>query len=205
VLFAFLGETMIAYVEGILLKKDAKGVVVFIHGIGLSVQLAKPDIDRLGLIGQPVALHIHTQLKEDGIGLFGFMHENDLLLFEEVIQVSGIGPKLALTLLSGMDAADIQRAVLTEDVKALTCISGIGKKTAERMVFELKDKLARLSLPGSDAPLSQNKQLEDLRSALTHLGFKNPSIEKAISNMDAGQFKNRPLEMLLQEALKYVD
>jgi len=195
---------MIAYLEGTLLKKDAKGIVVFVHGVGLLIQLSKPDADVLGAPGQPVALHIHTQLREDGISLFGFIHENDFMLFEEVIQVSGIGPKLALTLLSGMKAADIQRAVLTEDVKALTRINGIGKKTAERMVFELKERLAHLSLP-SELPRKENMQLEDLRSALTHLGFKNPAIEKALSSIDALGIKHQPLETLLQEALKYVE
>src|ERR1700735_4428002 len=133
---------MIAHLRGTLLTKHPNQVVVETAGVGYEVNISVPTFSELPANGSEVALHIHTHVREDLIALYGFLRSAEKHLFEKLITVSGIGPKLAITILSGMAADEMAAAIRGNDVARLTRIPGIGKKTAERMVLELRDKLA---------------------------------------------------------------
>jgi holliday junction DNA helicase RuvA len=135
----------------------------------------------LGGIGSEVALHIHTHVREDAISLFGFLRTEEKQLFEKLLSVSGIGPKLAITILSGMPAGDMVSAIKGNDVAKLTKIPGIGKKTAERMVLELRDKLKDFGMQPAAPPTSPVE--EDVMSALTNLGYQRPFAERAVQTV----------------------
>ena len=132
---------MIAHLHGRLILKHPNQAVVEAAGVGYDVTITIPTFSDLPSTGSEVALHIHTHVREDAIALFGFLRSEEKQLFEKLIQVSGIGPKLAITILSGMPAAEMVAAIRSGDIARLTRIPGIGKKTAERMVLELRDKL----------------------------------------------------------------
>src|SRR5215472_14162632 len=134
---------MIAHLRGRLLIKHPNQVIVETNGVGYDVTISVPTFSELPTAGGEVALHIHTHVREDAIALYGFLRPAEKQLFERLISVSGIGPKLAITILSGMPADDIVNAIRGNDVAKLTRVPGIGKKTAERMVLELRDKLPR--------------------------------------------------------------
>src|SRR5579872_1178372 len=132
---------MIAHLRGKLLVKHPNQAIVETAGVGYDVTISVPTYSELPGTGGDVALHIHTHVREDQIALYGFLRPSEKLLFEKLITVSGIGPKLAITILSGMAADEMVGAIRGNDVAKLTRIPGIGKKTAERMVLELRDKL----------------------------------------------------------------
>src|SRR5512135_2044414 len=132
---------MIAHLRGRLISKHPNQAIVETGGVGYDVTISVPTFSELPSAGQEVALYIHTHVREDAIALFGFLRAEEKQLFEKLISVSGIGPKLAITILSGMPTADMVSAIRGNDVARLTRIPGIGKKTAERMVLELRDKL----------------------------------------------------------------
>src|ERR1700678_4008981 len=132
---------MIAHLRGTLLSKHPNQVVIETAGVGYEINISVPAFSELPNLGSEVALHIHTHVREDLIALYGFLRPAEKLLFEKLITVSGIGPKLAITILSGMAAEDMTRAIRGNDIARLTRIPGIGKQTAERMVLELRDKL----------------------------------------------------------------
>src|ERR1700684_4631641 len=131
---------MIAHLRGRLLAKHPNQAVVEAAGVGYDVTISIPTFSDLPAMGSEVALHIHTHVREDAIALFGFLRAEEKQLFEKLITVSGIGPKLAITILSGMAADAMAAAIRSNDIARLTKIPGIGKKTAERMVLELRDK-----------------------------------------------------------------
>ena len=133
---------MIAHLRGKLLAKHPNQAVVETGGVGYDVTISVPTFSDLPGIGGEVALHIHTHVREDALALYGFLRSSEKVLFEKLITVSGIGPKLAITILSGMAADEMVNAIRGNDIARLTRIPGIGKKTAERMVLELRDKLA---------------------------------------------------------------
>src|SRR5215472_11846342 len=137
--------SMIAYLRGVVLEKHPNAVVVETNGVGYEVTIPVSAYSSLPEKGAEVRLHIHTHVREDALALFGFISPNDKALFEKLITVSGIGPKLAVTALSGLAAADLAAAIRSGAVEQLVRIPGVGKKTAGRMVLELKDKL---DLPG---------------------------------------------------------
>src|SRR5208283_4908088 len=132
---------MIAHLRGRLLAKHPNQAVVETSGVGYDVTISVPTFSDLPAVGSEVALHIHTHVREDLIALYGFLRQAEKQLFEKLITVSGIGPKLAITILSGMAADEMVGAIRGNDIARLTRIPGIGKKTAERMVLELRDKL----------------------------------------------------------------
>src|SRR5574337_1434103 len=132
---------MIAHLRGKLLVKHPNQAIVEVNGVGYDVTISVPAFSELPGAGSEVALHIHTHVREDQIALYGFLEPSEKQLFEKLITVSGIGPKLAITILSGMPADEMVGAIRGGDVARLTRIPGIGKKTAERMVLELRDKL----------------------------------------------------------------
>ncbi|MBV9608532.1 MAG: Holliday junction branch migration protein RuvA [Acidobacteria bacterium] len=170
---------MIAHLRGRLIAKHPNQVVVEAAGVGYDVTISVPTYSELPSEGADIALHIHTHVREDAIALFGFLRPDEKRLFEKLIQVSGIGPKLAITILSGMSAADMVTAIKSNDVGRLTRIPGIGKKTAERMVLELRDKLDALGAEPARPAASPVE--EDVLSALVNLGYNRAAAERAIA------------------------
>jgi len=171
---------MIAHLRGKLLAKHPNQVIVETGGVGYDVTISVPTFSDLPAVGSEVALHVHTHVREDLIALYGFLRPAEKQLFEKLITVSGIGPKLAITILSGMQADEMVAAIRGNDVGRLTRIPGIGRKTAERIVLELHDKLPP---PGPTAPTAPalNAVEEDVLSALANLGYQRAAAEKALA------------------------
>ena len=169
---------MIAHLRGKLISKHPNQAIVEAGGVGYDVTITVPTFSDLPALGSEVALHIHTHVREDAIALFGFLRADEKQLFEKLITVSGIGPKLAITILSGMATADMVGAIRGNDFARLTRIPGIGKKTAERMCVELRDKLDAFGAPQPVAAVSAVE--EDVISALTNLGYQRALAEKAV-------------------------
>jgi holliday junction DNA helicase RuvA len=169
---------MIAHLRGRLISKHPNQAIVEAAGVGYDVTITVPTFSDLPAAGSEVALHIHTHVREDAIALFGFLRADEKQLFEKLITVSGIGPKLAITILSGMATADMVGAIRGNDFARLTRIPGIGKKTAERMCVELRDKLDAFGAPSTVLPVSAVE--EDVISALTNLGYQRALAENAV-------------------------
>jgi len=171
---------MIAHLRGKLLAKHPNHIIVETGGVGYEVTISIPTFSDLPEAGADVALHIHTHVREDLMALYGFLRPAEKQLFEKLITVSGIGPKLAITILSGMAADDMARAIRGNDIARLTRIPGIGKKTAERMVLELRDKLPDVGTAPVAVPTHSPLE-EDVLSALTNLGYQRAVAEKALA------------------------
>ncbi|MGD0182158.1 MAG: Holliday junction branch migration protein RuvA [Terriglobales bacterium] len=171
---------MIAHLRGRLLAKHPNQAILETAGVGYDVTITVPTFSDLPGPGNEVALHIHTHVREDQIALYGFLRPAEKQLFEKLITVSGIGPKLAITILSGMPADEMVGAIRHNDIARLTRIPGIGKKTAERMVLELRDKLPP---PGAETPAAPTTTAmeEDVLSALVNLGYQRPAAERALT------------------------
>jgi len=189
---------MIAHLRGRLIAKHPNQAIVEAAGVGYDVVITVPTFSELGGLGGEVAMHIHTHVREDAIALFGFLHPEEKQLFEKLLSVSGIGPKLAITILSGMAAAEMVGAIRSNDVAKLTKIPGIGKKTAERMVLELRDKLKDFGLVPAAPPASPIE--EDVLSALTNLGYQRPMAEKAVATV-AQTGTGQEFDAMFREAL----
>jgi Holliday junction DNA helicase RuvA len=182
---------MIAHLRGKLLAKHPNQAVVETAGVGYDVTISVPTFSDLPGTGGDVALHIHTHVREDTIALYGFLRSAEKTLFEKLITVSGIGPKLAITILSGMAADEMVNAIRGNDIARLTRIPGIGKKTAERMVLELRDKLPVEKHGEMAATPALTPVEEDVLSALVNLGYQRAAAEKAMSTVSRnGQFDN---------------
>jgi Holliday junction DNA helicase RuvA len=171
---------MIAHLRGKLLAKHPSQAIVETAGVGYDVTISVPTFSDLPAIGAEVALHIHTHVREDLIALYGFLRPSEKLLFEKLITVSGIGPKLAITILSGMAADEMVSAIRGNDVARLTRIPGIGRKTAERMILELRDKLPETGPTSGPVVPAMNATEEDVLSALVNLGYQRAAAEKAL-------------------------
>jgi Holliday junction DNA helicase RuvA len=198
---------MIAHLRGILLEKHPNQAIVEAGGVGYDVTIPVSTYTALAAPGTEVALRIHTQVREDAIALFGFTTMQEKALFERLISVSGIGPKLAITVLSGIPWSDLVRIIRSGDVPLLVRVPGIGKKTAERIVLELRDKLEVLGVAPSAPKTSVagiREPIEaDVISALTNLGAQQGAAElavrKAIDGGTAKEFEplfRRSLELL---------
>jgi len=174
---------MIAHLRGRLIAKHPNQAIVEASGVGYDVTITVPTFSDLPALGSEVALHIHTHVREDAIALFGFLRADEKRLFEKLITVSGIGPKLAITILSGMTTADMVGAIRANDHARLTRIPGIGKKTAERLCVELRDKLDAFGAP--QAVTAVSGLVEDVISALTNLGYQEAVAEKAVERAAA--------------------
>jgi holliday junction DNA helicase RuvA len=174
---------MIAHLRGKLLAKHPNQAILETAGVGYDVTISVPTFSDLPELGSEVALHIHTHVREDTIALYGFLRSPEKMLFEKLISVSGIGPKLAITILSGMPADDMVGAIRGNDVARLTRIPGIGKKTAERMVLELRDKLPQPGAPSAPAVPALSATEEDVLSALLNLGYQRAAAEKAVARV----------------------
>jgi holliday junction DNA helicase RuvA len=196
---------MIAHLRGKLLSKHPNQVVVETGGVGYEVNISVPTFSELPANGSEVALHIHTHVREDLIALYGFLRPAEKQLFEKLMTVSGIGAKLAITILSGMAANEMAGAIRNNDVARLTRIPGIGKKTAERMVLELRDKLAPAAGTSTPTVPAMSATEEDVLSALVNLGYQRAAAEKALasvvkSGVGKGE-KTASFDALFREAL----
>jgi len=169
---------MIAHIRGRLISKHPNQAIVEAAGVGYDVTISVPTFSDLPSTGSEVALHIHTHVREDALALYGFLRIEEKQLFERLITVSGIGPKLAITILSGMPTSDMVGAIRANDYARLTKIPGVGKKTAERMCVELRDKLEGFG--ETPAPKSVSAVEEDVISALSNLGYQRALAEKAV-------------------------
>ena len=172
---------MIAHLRGRLIAKHPNQAVVEAGGVGYDVNITVPTFSDLPPLGGDVAMHIHTHVREDVIALYGFLRSEEKQLFEKLITVSGIGPKLAVTILSGMATAEMVSAIRGNDSARLTKIPGVGRKTAERMCVELRDKLDSFRAP--QPAISRPAVEEDVISALTNLGFQRALGEKAVEHV----------------------
>ncbi len=191
---------MIAALRGRLAAKVVPRLVIDVHGVGYDVQVPLSTYARTCDIGEEIALHIHTHVREDQIALFGFASLLEQQVFERLLAVSGIGPKVALAVLSGIQPADLVTAVHTNDAARLTVIPGVGRKTAERIVLELRDRLpAAIGEPG-DAPAGAGGIRADLLSALVNLGYPRPTVEKVVAAVAKAQ-PDATFEQALREAL----
>jgi len=172
---------VIGYLQGQILKSGPDRLLLDVHGVGYVVHIPLStyyEIERRGSSG-PIALHIHTQVREDDISLFGFWTEREKLLFERLIGVTGIGPRLARVILSGMAPEDLLAALAAGDLGRLSSIPGVGKKTAERMVLELREKMRELAAELPEKPLPAD---DDVVSALVNLGYKPAQAERAVAD-----------------------
>lgn len=191
---------MIAHLRGKLLAKHPNQAIVETGGVGYDVTISVPTFSDLPAIGSEVALFIHTHVREDALALYGFLRSSEKLLFEKLITVSGIGPKLAITILSGMAADEMVGAIRGNDVARLTRIPGIGKKTAERMVLELRDKLP-LAGPIVAPTATPTSAVEgDVLSALVNLGYQRAAAEKVLAAR-AKRGPSQSFDVVFREAL----
>jgi Holliday junction DNA helicase RuvA len=179
-------------------------VVVNVQGVGYDVHVPLSTFYEIGDEGTDVALHIYTHVREETLQLYGFKTELEQQVFEHLIGISGIGPKLAIAVLSGIETRDLVMAVQRADVARLTRVPGIGKKTSERIVLELKDRMSGLMVPVLDepAPKPGDRLRDDLLSALQNLGYHRPLAEKAIDAVLASQPEAPSLEHALRGALR---
>src|SRR6266542_6077450 len=177
---------MIAHLRGKLIARHPNQAIVETAGVGYDVTISVPTFSGLPPLGSEVALHVHTHVREDQLALYGFLRPEEKQLFEKLLTVSGIGPKLAITILSGMPAEDMVNAIRGNDVARLTKIPGIGRKTAERMVLELRDNLPAVGAEVAAAVLSLNAVQEDVLSALVNLGYQRAASEKGLSSVQKG-------------------
>ena len=191
---------MIAHLRGKLLAKHPNQAIVETGGVGYDVTISVPTFSDLPAIGGEVTLHIHTHVREDLIALYGFLRPAEKRLFEKLITVSGIGPKLAITILSGMATDEMVSAIRGNDVARLTRIPGIGKKTAERMVLELRDKLAPEGVAESAVMPARNAVDEDVLSALMNLGYQRPAAERALASVEKNG-KDSSFEVMFRQTL----
>jgi Holliday junction DNA helicase RuvA len=194
---------MIAFLRGRVVDKQPNRVIVDIHGVGYDVYVPLSTFYEIGEEGADVALRVHTHVREDALQLYGFLTDLERQLFERLIAISGIGPKLAIVVLSGMDPRDLVAAVQRADIARLTGIPGVGKKTAERIVLELKDRLAQVAVPAAavSGAVPADRLRADLLSALQNLGYHRPQAEKAVDAVLRAA-EDASLEEALKSALR---
>jgi len=203
---------MIAYLSGNLLSKQANTCIIDITGVGYEVIIPLSTFYDLEDVGTTVQLRIYTHVREDALQLYGFKTARERELFLRLISVSGIGPKLGITMLSGMSADEIIASIRTNNLARLTSIPGVGKKTAERLVIELRDKIAALSSPaleeefatsgtGAGAQPTEDVVRDDALSALINLGYQKSAAEKAITSamQEGGDIS---VEVILRRSLR---
>jgi Holliday junction DNA helicase RuvA len=194
---------MIAFLRGRLHDKQPQRVVVDVGGVGYDVAVPLSTFYQLGDEGSEVALRIHTHVREDQLALFGFLTASEQVVFERLLGVSGIGPKLALGVLSGIEPVEFVAALERGDVARLTRIPGVGKKTAERMVLELRDRL--LKDLGSGAGVAASAvgagERDDLVSALINLGYDRRAVDRVVG-AQGQELSAWPFEQQLRAALK---
>jgi Holliday junction DNA helicase RuvA len=198
---------MIALINGLLINKAISHVIVEANGIGYRIFVPLTTFYELPSMDQSVTLHIHTHVRQDAISLFGFGTEEEKNVFELMLSVSGIGPKLAINILSGISAEELIRAVSHGNLNRLVSIPGVGKKMAERMILELKDKMVKLStyeaIYKADGDIEVfDSIIDDALSALVNLGYKNQKARDVLDKIIKESSASLTLDVLLKKALK---
>lgn len=191
---------MIGHLSGRLIRKSPQEAVIDVGGVGYRVTIPISTFYRLGEIGAPVSLRIFTHVREDALALYGFHSAMEEDLFSRLIDVVGVGPKLACNILSGIDSAELMQALQAGDLARLTRVPGVGKKTAERLILELKDKLPPLPT-GPELASPRGAPREDLLSALSNLGYSRAEAERALEGTLRESGESR-FEDLLRAALQ---
>jgi Holliday junction DNA helicase RuvA len=194
---------VIAFLSGRVLSKQPNRVIVDVGGVGYDVHVPLSTFYEVGDEGAEVSLRVYTHVREDTIQLYGFLTDLERQFFERLIGISGIGPKLAIVVLSGMDSRELIVAIQRADVARLTAIPGIGKKTAERIVLELRDRLTQLAAPaviGATAGATGDRLRADLLSALQNLGYHRQQVERAINSVTSTS--DVTFEQALRDALR---
>jgi holliday junction DNA helicase RuvA len=181
---------MIAFLRGRVADKQPNRIIIDVQGVGYDVHVPLSTYYEVGDEGADVSLRVYTHVREDALQLYGFLTDLERQMFERLISISGIGPKLAIAVLSGMEPRDLVAAVQRADVARLTGIPGVGKKTAERIVLELKDRLTQIAIPAAidaaDSAGGPDRLRSDLLSALQNLGYHRPQAEKAVDTILQG-------------------
>jgi len=200
---------MIANISGRLMQKSAESVVVDVNGVGYELFIPLSTFYALPGPGEQVSLKVYTHVREDAIQLFGFLTQDERDVFGLLIGVSGVGPKLARNILSGMAVSDLVGAIGSSDSKKLSSVPGIGGKSAERLILELRDKIKTIAL--KSAPMQEEAAgeaadplAEDVVSALENLGYKTAPAEEAVKKARGGLTDASSFEALLKEALKHL-
>ncbi|MBI1898011.1 MAG: Holliday junction branch migration protein RuvA [Acidobacteria bacterium] len=200
---------MIAFLQGRLLEKHPNQAIVDVQGVGYDVAIPVSTFSALPAAGAEVRLRIHTHVREDALALFGFYTPEEKLLFEKLIGISGIGPRLAITVLSGLPVVDLIASIRGSEVARLVRIPGVGKKTAERIVLELRDKIAGMggapaaAGAAADRPPALSEVEYDVLSALVNLGCQRPAAEAAIRKAGAAG-AGAEFEPLFRKSLELV-
>ena len=195
---------MIAVLRGVLVEKGPNHAIVDAGGVGYELHIPITTFTHLPNAGAEVRLRVYTHVREDTLALYGFLSADEKNLFEKLIGVSGIGPSLAIKVLSGLEAAELIAAIRKGEVERLVRIPGVGKKTAERMVLELRDKLAAPAGESAAAPAPSLSDVEqDVLSALLNLGCARPAAEQAVRKAKAGGVKGE-FEAMFRRALELV-
>lgn len=192
---------MIASLKGIVQSKKPEGVIIDVNGVGYHVCIPLRSLADIPEHGEPVFLFTYTHVREDALQLFGFLSEEERRIFTTLLGINGIGPKLGLAVLSGMPVQKLVEAINNEDVSLLSTIPGLGKKTAARLVLELKGKLPALDTRGETSSQTRSTA-EDAISALVNLGYKKPLAEKAVER--SARNGSGAIEDMIREALKYL-
>jgi Holliday junction DNA helicase RuvA len=197
---------VIAHLRGRILEKQPTRVVLDVGGVGYDVAVPLSTFYGLGEPGSDVALRVHTHVREDALALYGFSTALELDLFNRLISISGIGPKLALAVLSGIGSRELVTAVQAADIARLTRIPGVGKKTSERIVLELKDRLPRAHVveAADGVAVAGTGLRDDLLSALMNLGYHRPLAEKAVDAALKTTGREAGFERTLKQALREV-
>jgi Holliday junction DNA helicase RuvA len=193
---------MIAYINGVLESKASTYIVVDVMGIGYKIYMSGTSIDKIGECGEKVKIHTHYYVREDNISLYGFLTNDELKMFELLLQVSGIGAKSAINMLSEISPSSFALAVITNDVSKLVKIQGIGTKTAQRIILELKDKLKTEQAQAKEEEVIKciidDNTSEEAICALQILGYTKREIEKALERIDK---KDLTVEEIIRKAL----
>jgi len=195
---------MIAHLTGKLTHKSPDHIVVDVNGVGYQVFVPLSTFYALPDVGREVSLNIHTHLREAALKLFGFYTEEELKIFEQLITINKVGPKLAVTILSGMPPADLLSAINSSDVGKLNTIPGIGRKMAERLTLEMRDKLADISrefAAKTEGSVPHNGLFDDALSALVNLGYKKNEVEKTLKSVYSQGKQEGSLENLIKKSL----
>jgi Holliday junction DNA helicase RuvA len=197
---------VIAHLRGQILSKTPNAVVIDCGGVGYELAISVATYTEIGDVGTEARLHVYTHVREDAFLLFGFVEVTEKRLFEKLLTISGIGPKLAITVLSGISAERLVGAIRGGDHATLTKIPGIGKKTAERVVLELKDKLDDMAgyAPAGGAKPSLGATADDVLSALVNLGYPRPAAQKAVESAAKDAAVAGDFERLFRAAMAVV-
>lgn len=196
---------MISYIKGNLETKNIDSIVVDVGGIGYKIYMSATSIDRIGEINNTVKVYTYMRVREDDVSLFGFCTNEELKMFEQLIGVSGIGAKVALTILSNISPSSFALAIISGDVNVLKGLPGIGTKTAQRMILELKDKMdTQNAIETENMPIKnivKDDKKRDAIEALQVLGYARKDIELAISKLDT---QDMTVEEIIKQGLKYL-